>query len=69
MTTISVRLPDQLHSGITAAAEADHISVNSAIVQAAQAWVDAQVHRARARVSVQQIMLEDADLLAQLGDE
>ncbi|MFD6463800.1 toxin-antitoxin system HicB family antitoxin [Streptomyces roseolus] len=69
MTTISVRLPDDIHARITAAAEADHISVNSALVQAAEAWVDAQSQRAASRLMVQQIMTEDAELLAMLGDE
>ncbi|MFE3444610.1 toxin-antitoxin system HicB family antitoxin [Nocardia sp. NPDC059180] len=69
MTTISVRLPDEIHQRLTAAAEADHISLNSALVQAAQAWVDAQAQRARSRVLLQEIMAEDAELLAMLGDE
>ncbi|WP_425299699.1 toxin-antitoxin system HicB family antitoxin, partial [Nocardia cyriacigeorgica] len=29
MTTISVRLPDEIHQKLSAAAEADHISINS----------------------------------------
>ncbi|MET8870411.1 toxin-antitoxin system HicB family antitoxin [Nocardia sp. NPDC004278] len=69
MTTISVRLPDEIHARITAAAEADHISVNSALVQAAEAWVEAQTQRARSRALMREIMIEDAELLARLGDE
>lgn len=39
MTTRSVRIPDELDAKLTALAEAEHISVNSAIVRAVNEMV------------------------------
>jgi hypothetical protein len=69
MTTISLRLPDEIHARVAAAAEADHISINSALVQAAQVWLDAHLQRAKARAMVDRIIAEDAELLGLLDGE
>jgi predicted transcriptional regulator len=68
MMTRSVRIPDEIDSLLTAAAEDEHISVNAAIVQAVQDWALAHDHRIRVRALTAQIMSEDAGLLARLGD-
>lgn len=36
----TVRFPDDLHAQMAAAAESDHISLNTAIIQAAKLWLD-----------------------------
>ena len=38
--SFTLRLPDELHAQMAAAAESDHISLNSAIIQAARLWLD-----------------------------
>lgn len=68
MTTRSVRIPDEIDLALTRAAEAEHISVNGAIVQAVQSWTQAQEHRARIRAVTAQVMAEDSALLARLAD-
>jgi predicted transcriptional regulator len=68
MTTRSVRIPDEIDLALTNAAEAEHVSVNSAIVQAVQIWTQTREHRARVRAVTTQVMTEDAALLARLAD-
>jgi len=69
MTTISLRLPDEIHARVAEAADADHISINSALVQAAEAWLATHLPRAKAQAMVDQIIGEDADLLGRLAGE
>ena len=38
--SLTLRLPDDLHEQMSAAAESDHISMNTAIIQAAKLWLD-----------------------------
>jgi predicted transcriptional regulator len=68
MTTRSVRIPDEIDRALTAAAEAEHISVNAAIVQAVQDWAQLRDHRARVRAVAAQVMAEDDKLLRRLAD-
>jgi predicted transcriptional regulator len=68
MTTRSVRIPDEIDDLLTRTAEAEHISVNAAIVQAVQSWAEMHEHRAHVRAITAQVMAEDADLLRRLGD-
>jgi predicted transcriptional regulator len=68
VTTRSVRIPDEIDLALTRAAEAEHISVNSAIVQAVQSWAQAREHRAQIRAVTAQVMAEDSALLARLAD-
>jgi hypothetical protein len=68
MTTRSVRIPQQVDELLVEAAEAEHISVNAAIVQAVESWVHTREHRARVRALTAQVMAEDAELLDRLAD-
>lgn len=68
MTTRSVRIPDEIDLALTRAAEAEHISVNSAIIQAVQSWTETREHRARIRAVTAQVMAEDSALLDRLAD-
>ncbi|WP_344895874.1 hypothetical protein [Actinomadura meridiana] len=68
MTTRSVRIPDEVDSLLVDAAEAEHLSINAAIVQAVDNWARAQRHRAQVRAITTQVMAEDAGLLSRLAD-
>jgi predicted transcriptional regulator len=68
MTTRSVRIPDEIDSLLVRAAEAEHISINAAIVQAVEQWAQARDHRARVRAVTAEVMAEDAELLSRLAD-
>ncbi|WP_131741453.1 toxin-antitoxin system HicB family antitoxin [Actinomadura roseirufa] len=68
MTTRSVRIPPEIDGILTKAAEAEHISVNAAIVQAVQTWALAREHRAHVQAITAQVMAEDAALLERLAD-
>ncbi|MBC7302254.1 MAG: CopG family transcriptional regulator [Nocardia sp.] len=69
MTTITVQLPDDIHAQLTEASAAEGITVNVAIVLAAQEWIQAQAHRVRERARMQEILAEDPHLRALLGDD
>ncbi|MFD3702717.1 hypothetical protein [Nocardia sp. NPDC058658] len=69
MTTITVQLPDEVYEQLAAGAEADGVSVNVAMVLAAQEWIQAQAHRASERARVKEILADDPHLRALLGDD
>ncbi|MEV6222023.1 ribbon-helix-helix protein, CopG family [Nocardia fluminea] len=69
MTTITVQLPDEVAEQLAAAAAAAGVSVNVAMVQAAQEWIHANAQRARERARMQQVLAEDPHLRALLGDD
>ncbi|MWA03971.1 Arc family DNA-binding protein [Actinomadura sp. LD22] len=68
MVTRSVRIPDEVDDLVTKVAEAEHLSINSVIVQALESWGQAHQHRAEVRAITAEVMAEDADLLARLAD-
>ncbi|MFB4297214.1 Arc family DNA-binding protein [Actinomadura sp. NTSP31] len=68
MVTRSVRIPDEVDELVTQVAEAEHISINSAIVQALENWAQAHRHRTQVRAITADVMAEDADLLDRLAD-
>ncbi|GLZ13095.1 hypothetical protein Acsp04_33300 [Actinomadura sp. NBRC 104425] len=68
MTTRSVRIPDDIDELLVRTAEAEHISINAAIVQAVEQWAQARDHRARVQAVVAEVMAEDANLLRRLAD-
>jgi predicted transcriptional regulator len=68
MTTRSIRIPDALDRKLVTVAEAEHISLNSAIVQAVDSWVRQHQHRSRVQEITAQVMAEDQDLLQRLAD-
>ncbi|WP_063005473.1 ribbon-helix-helix protein, CopG family [Nocardia salmonicida] len=69
MTTITVQLPDDVAEQLAAAATAAGVSVNVAMVQAAQEWIHANAQRARERARVQAVLADDPHLRALLGDD
>jgi predicted transcriptional regulator len=68
MTTRSIRIPDALDRKLVTVAETEHISLNSAIVQAVESWVRQHQHRSRVQEITAQVMAEDQDLLQRLAD-
>ncbi|MEU4709884.1 hypothetical protein AB0G00_26010 [Nocardia salmonicida] len=69
MTTISVQLPDEVAEQLAAAATAAGISVNVAMVQAAQEWIHVNAQRARERARIQAVLADDPHLRELLGDD
>ncbi|MFD3506234.1 hypothetical protein [Nocardia sp. NPDC058666] len=69
MTTITVQLPDEVYEQLAAGAEADGVSVNVAMVLAAQEWIHAQAQRSLGRARMQEVLADDPHLRALLGDD
>lgn len=69
MTTIAVHLPEDVAEQLAAAAAATGVSVNVAMVQAAQEWIHAYGQRARERARMLDVLAEDPQLRALLGDD
>ncbi|TCJ99765.1 ribbon-helix-helix protein, CopG family [Nocardia alba] len=69
MTTIAVHLPEDVAEQLAAAAAATGVSVNVAMVQAAQEWIHANAQRARERARMLDVLAEDPQLRALLGDD
>lgn len=69
MTTITVQLPDEVHAQLVAAAQAEGMSVNVAVVQAAQEWIQGRAQLARERARMQQVLADDPHLRELLGDD
>ncbi|MGY0501336.1 ribbon-helix-helix domain-containing protein [Nocardia sp. FBN12] len=69
MTAITVQLPDEVYEQLAAGAEAEGVSVNVAMVLAAQEWIQAQAHRARERARMREVLADDPHLRALLGDD
>jgi hypothetical protein len=64
-----VELPAPLQADLAAAAEDEGIPVEEALARAVTGWVRRRrEHRARVGVLIQEVMAEDAALLARLGD-
>ncbi|HZB31574.1 MAG TPA: hypothetical protein VE465_15555 [Streptosporangiaceae bacterium] len=68
MTTRSIRIPDALDRKLVKVAETEHISLNSAVVQAVETWVRQHQHRSRVQEITAQVMAEDQNLLRRLAD-
>jgi predicted transcriptional regulator len=68
MTTRSIRIPDEIDALLIKAADEEHISVNSAVVQAVEEWTRLRTHRARVQAITAQVIAEDAELLDRLAD-
>jgi predicted transcriptional regulator len=68
MTTRSIRIPDALDRKLVEVAETEHISLNSAVVQAVESWVRLHQHRSRVQEITAQVMAEDQSLLRRLAD-
>ncbi|MGS2806289.1 toxin-antitoxin system HicB family antitoxin [Nocardia sp. MW-W600-9] len=69
MTTLSVQLPDEVHKQLAAAADADGLSMNAAVVTAVQEWLQSRAHRVQERARMQQVLAADPHLRALLGDD
>jgi predicted transcriptional regulator len=68
MTTRSIRIPDALDRKLVSVAETEHISLNSAVIQAVESWVRQHHHRSRVQEITAQVMSEDQGLLRRLAD-
>ncbi|GEM31432.1 toxin-antitoxin system HicB family antitoxin [Nocardia neocaledoniensis] len=64
MPNLNLRLPDDLHGAATAEAEAAHTSLNSVICDALREWVAVRALSRREDAILDQVMQEDAALLA-----
>lgn len=68
MANLNLRLPEDLHAAATAEAEAAHASLNSVICDALRDWVTQRALSRREDTILDQVMREDADLLALIRD-
>jgi predicted transcriptional regulator len=70
MNTVAVtlRLPAEVHSRVAEIAEAEHVSLNTALVQAAELWAAQRAHTALVTSAVDDVMARRGDLLRRLGD-
>lgn len=67
-TPVTLRLPAEVHARVSALADADHISLNTALVQAAELWA---AQRARGQIvayAVDEVMARRSELLERLRD-
>ncbi|MFD3706529.1 toxin-antitoxin system HicB family antitoxin [Nocardia sp. NPDC058658] len=64
MANLNLRLPDDLHAVAVTEAEASHTSLNSAICDALRDWVAMRALSRKEDLILDQVMREDADLLA-----
>ncbi len=69
MTAITVQLPDEVYEQLAAGAEAEGVSVNVAMVLAAQEWIHAQAQRANERARMRDVLADDPHLRALLGED
>jgi hypothetical protein len=60
--------PDDLHAKVSALAEAEHISVNSALVQAAELWVAQRAQQALFTANMDEVFGRRAALFERLKD-
>jgi predicted transcriptional regulator len=68
MTTRSIRIPDALDRKLVSVAESEHISLNSAVIQAVESWVRQHQHRSRIQEITAQVMAEDENLIRRLAE-
>ncbi|QLY32823.1 hypothetical protein [Nocardia huaxiensis] len=69
MAMISVQLPDELHVRLVEAVAGDQMSLNAALVEAAEAWLEHAERRAVSRKLLQEALSDDPELRALLGDD
>jgi predicted transcriptional regulator len=67
-TAVTLRLPADVHATVSALAEAEHISVNTALVQAAELWASKHAQGQLVTSAVDEVMLRRGELLARLRD-
>ncbi|MGH3239393.1 MAG: Arc family DNA-binding protein [Spirillospora sp.] len=68
MTTRSVRIPDELDEQLVAMAEADHISVNSAIVRALDEVIIRRSQESAIAEAADVVFTERKELFKRLAD-
>lgn len=68
MTTLSLRLPDEVHAKLTAVAESEHISLNAALIQAAEQWIAQRTQQAVFAAAMDKVFEEDTALFRRLAD-
>lgn len=64
MTSLNLRLPDDLHAEAVKEAEAGRLSLNSAICEAVTAWVADRKQQRRESEILDRVMTEHADTIA-----
>ncbi|GGK47344.1 CopG family transcriptional regulator [Nocardia camponoti] len=69
MRELNLRLPDDLHEHLVEVCSSDGTEVNTAIVEAVQAWVAVRAARAAERARLNSVLADDPELRALLGDE
>ena len=67
-TPVTLRLPADVHARVSALADAEHISLNAALTQAAELWAAQHAHTALVARAVDDVMARRAQLLKRLGD-
>ncbi|CAM4402940.1 toxin-antitoxin system HicB family antitoxin [Nocardia ninae] len=67
-TPVTLRLPNDVHARVAALAEAAHISLNAALVQAAELWATERAHGQIVAYAVDDVMTRRSELLARLRD-
>lgn len=68
MGSMSIRFPDEIQTKMAELARDEHISMNAAMLQAAELWIEQRTQEIRTRRLVKRIMAEDAALLDRLAD-
>lgn len=67
-TPVTLRLPTDVHARVSELAEAEHISLNAALTQAAELWAAQRAHTVVVARAVDDVMVRRAELLRRLGD-
>ncbi|MFI6042920.1 toxin-antitoxin system HicB family antitoxin [Nocardia sp. NPDC051321] len=67
-TPVTLRLPTDVHARVSALAEAEHISLNAALVQAADLWATERVRGQLVASAVDDVITRRSELLARLRD-
>lgn len=65
---VTLRLPTEVHARVSELTEAEHISLNAALVQAATLWVTERAHGQIVGYAVDDVMTRRSELLARLRD-
>lgn len=69
MATLRVHLPDDLLEQLRAAATSEGLTVDAALVQAAEGWLTAHAHRSADSARLRRALDDDPALRALLGDD
>ncbi|WP_460304776.1 YlcI/YnfO family protein [Actinocorallia aurea] len=65
---MSIRIPDEIHAKAAALAAAEHVSINSVIVQATERYVNDRARERVVNAAVERVFAENAELFRRLAD-